>query len=410
MAAMQALSGFVLTGAADDVRDTLESLTVKYNALLRRVRAESYELHAEDDEDSHDLATQLRRVSERIRDLEIERILSRLRDHGNEFPEDEIIEARRHQKFLIPLLLKECGEQIEKLRKLDSVGEPISTDPCSSVPFFSFFLFSEWNVADSVPVILEGLRLPGEAPFELFGDAVHEQTPRYLAQFLFEDLDRIDALVRDTNANPYVRWNSASSYKFLVRDQKISVDDAVVRLDRLFHETKVIGDDGRPGWGHCYELNAGILDVIESIGGLSRTTISLEDRDWNFVDESIICREDFDRLASSASDREATERLLDLPPTRVEDCLEELYSWAVFNPEPESSPKQSFPKQSFPEPSRSERPRSAVAPVRAEPLPPAIRTPIAKAVRVPRNAPCPCGSGKKYKQCCLRKADEILAT
>jgi preprotein translocase subunit SecA len=26
--------------------------------------------------------------------------------------------------------------------------------------------------------------------------------------------------------------------------------------------------------------------------------------------------------------------------------------------------------------------------------------------RVPRNAPCPCGSGKKYKQCCLRKEQE----
>jgi preprotein translocase subunit SecA len=25
--------------------------------------------------------------------------------------------------------------------------------------------------------------------------------------------------------------------------------------------------------------------------------------------------------------------------------------------------------------------------------------------RVGRNEPCPCGSGKKYKQCCLRKAD-----
>ena len=23
--------------------------------------------------------------------------------------------------------------------------------------------------------------------------------------------------------------------------------------------------------------------------------------------------------------------------------------------------------------------------------------------KVSRNAPCPCGSGKKYKQCCIRK-------
>jgi len=28
--------------------------------------------------------------------------------------------------------------------------------------------------------------------------------------------------------------------------------------------------------------------------------------------------------------------------------------------------------------------------------------------KVSRNAPCPCGSGKKYKQCCLRKSFEWL--
>jgi SEC-C motif domain protein len=30
--------------------------------------------------------------------------------------------------------------------------------------------------------------------------------------------------------------------------------------------------------------------------------------------------------------------------------------------------------------------------------------PVKTAVKVGRNDPCPCGSGKKYKQCCLAKA------
>jgi len=38
------------------------------------------------------------------------------------------------------------------------------------------------------------------------------------------------------------------------------------------------------------------------------------------------------------------------------------------------------------------------------PLPPAPET-IRKSAKQPsRNDPCPCGSGKKYKQCCARKA------
>ncbi len=31
------------------------------------------------------------------------------------------------------------------------------------------------------------------------------------------------------------------------------------------------------------------------------------------------------------------------------------------------------------------------------------REPLKKKVKVGRNAPCPCGSGKKYKNCCLDK-------
>ena len=35
-------------------------------------------------------------------------------------------------------------------------------------------------------------------------------------------------------------------------------------------------------------------------------------------------------------------------------------------------------------------------------LPPPVE-PIRKDAKVKRNDPCPCGSGKKYKQCCANK-------
>ena len=31
-------------------------------------------------------------------------------------------------------------------------------------------------------------------------------------------------------------------------------------------------------------------------------------------------------------------------------------------------------------------------------------------MKIGRNAPCHCGSGKKYKQCCLRKDEEAART
>ena len=38
-----------------------------------------------------------------------------------------------------------------------------------------------------------------------------------------------------------------------------------------------------------------------------------------------------------------------------------------------------------------------------EPLPPAMLKPFIAPEKIGRNEPCPCGSGKKYKKCCLGK-------
>lgn len=199
----------------------------------------------------------------------------------------------------------------------------------------------------------------------------------------------------DSHANLYVRWSAAGRYKYLVRDQKVSVDDAVARLDRLFHETKNTGDDGCPGSEHCYELSAGLMDVIYSIGGSSRSTVFPDDQNWDFVEEWIISRKELNEPSGSADACETTDVLRRLPPTRIEDCLEELRRWAAF--EPTAKPLQR------PEPRPSERPKPAVSRPSNQPLPPSVEKPVGRAARVPRNAPCPRGSGKKYKQCCLRK-------
>ena len=37
------------------------------------------------------------------------------------------------------------------------------------------------------------------------------------------------------------------------------------------------------------------------------------------------------------------------------------------------------------------------------------KKPVENKIRVGRNDPCPCGSGKKYKKCCLGKADKSIA-
>jgi len=391
-AAFHALDGIELTGASDAVRNSIESFGMKYNAMQRGHLAESSETPAElSDEEAHERVIDLRQVAELIRDTETERILDRFRDHGGVLPEAEVIEARRHREWFASHLIRGCYEQIEKLKRFDDRDAQLDDDQHNTIPFLAFFLFSEWSVEESVPVILESLRLPGKGPYELFGDAANEHTPHYLAQFLSHDLDRIDELIADPQANTYVRWSAASSYKLLVRDQLISLDDAVARLDRLFHKIKIVCEHGHPSLEHQYELSAGLLSVICSIGGASRSTFSADEQNWDFVEESIIDRDTFVEYANSTFDETIRNRMHRLPPTRIEDALECVRDWAAFSSTPTTPP----PRRIRVRPTKLKRSGASGRP--------AAKQPGKRGERVPRNAKCPCGSGRKHKQCCLRR-------
>jgi len=66
--------------------------------------------------------------------------------------------------------------------------------------------------------------------------------------------------------------------------------------------------------------------------------------------------------------------------TLIADPISEMQWWACFNLEKNSEPK-SF-DEGFDEP------------MFAEPV---------RRIKIGRNDPCPCGSGKKYKKCCIDK-------
>jgi len=75
-------------------------------------------------------------------------------------------------------------------------------------------------------------------------------------------------------------------------------------------------------------------------------------------------------------------------PTGIPDTIAELEAWAAFRQErPTWEPRQ---------PARPGTPAPASTPA----MPPPPPEPIRGSSKVGRNAPCPCGSGLKYKKCC----------
>ena len=402
-AAMESLDGILLSGASAEVSTAIEKFGLHYNSICGSYPPAVFDSKPPSlsGADTADFIAGVRAVSELIRDAETARILSRFRNHEGKLPEAEIIQARRHRDWFVPLLMQACRDEMDKLKQQPEPDDRSSADEQSSVPFFALYLFSEWDIAESIPIVLECLSLPGEGPFDLFGDGIHELVSRYLAQFLSRDVDRIDEMILNPRVNMYVRWAAASSYQYLVRDQNITVDDAIARLESNFHKTKVIGNDGRPGLEHCYELSSGIVDNLHALGSSMKSMLGDDDQNWIFVDESIFDRKESD-IQLSESERQ--NELLKLSPTRISDCLECLRHWATFEqrPKPKSLRASTSSILESVYPSRSPTPSfTSRAPTDTEQLPRATSTIRAKD-RVPRNAKCPCGSGKKYKHCCMR--------
>lgn len=81
----------------------------------------------------------------------------------------------------------------------------------------------------------------------------------------------------------------------------------------------------------------------------------------------------------------------------IENFTDTLRHWASFRPPPPKKPVSSRHPNPIPRPNiTSARPASSDVEITSP-------KPIVEAEpRVGRNSPCPCGSGKKYKKCCMR--------
>ena len=78
-------------------------------------------------------------------------------------PVEAIRAAREHREVIIPRLIKLIQQAAEAARDDDP--------PESNGHFFALFLLIEFRAAEALPVILDAVSLPGELPFDLFGDA-----------------------------------------------------------------------------------------------------------------------------------------------------------------------------------------------------------------------------------------------
>lgn len=144
------------------------------------------------------------------------------------YPREAVQAAMEQRDEMVPLLLA----QLERARN-DAQRYLQETDG-SFGPIHVLSLLGYHRVHEAHAHIVALASLPGELPFDIFGDAVNEILPKSMWQTSAGQASEIIGLIRNTQANEYCRASAIEALLFGVAEQRLSREEIVDFLQGLF--------------------------------------------------------------------------------------------------------------------------------------------------------------------------------
>jgi hypothetical protein len=218
-----------------------------------------------------------------------------------------------------------------------------------------------------------------EAIEAVLGDGITTTLKGILISTYDGDLDALKDLIEAEGADPYVRSGAFEVLAYLAATGRVAREDAQAYLLQLY-------DTLRPqhesfawyGWSAAIALLG-----LESMSGLVQKAFARGLIDPVFTNYDHF-REDLGRTLADP-ERMAGLRYDKIGP--LDDAIAELAGWYAFSDAAKQNRARHIAREAA-----GVQPRPPEAPA------------INPFKGVGRNDPCPCGSGKKFKKCCLPRA------
>lgn len=249
-----------------------------------------------------------------------------------------------------------------------------ANDRAKSNPlFFIFHLLGSWREKSAYRPLARLLRSPSDEVDRILGDGVVSTSHRVMAAVFDGDPQPLYEIILDRDADEYVRSRMCEAIAMVALRGELARDEAARFFQACWGELKPEHD--------CFAWN-GWQSAIAMLGLADLKALVERAFERGSVDKDWLGFEDFERDL-----RYAIEHQGSLPYTESReytlfgDTVEELSKWYGFSPEYEQDEK---------------RRARAVAGRQSS-----SRTEVSLFPKVGRNDPCPCGSGKKFKKCCL---------
>lgn len=329
-------------------------------------------------------------------------------DRPAKIPALRWIQTRRDD--FIPHLLASLDEAISQVER--------GVTP-NYISFFAQFLLTEFRQESAVPLFLRILHLPDNASDQILGDATVELLPWMLSVLIPPgQIDWLDELIRDRGCDCADRRAAIRCYQHLYQAGKLPREIVVQRLVPLLRESLTTPDETTANLtGALLDLSA--MEVEDDLRAALKLPEVLEALEYLDGDDEL-------EHARGLSTEQIHNRLRLVLADGFTDTVDELLAWsdvlrdgwpsdrgvedwdapvseseiAMFHELVKMLGRDRFSPNAAPHLNDIEDIASLPADEPYDDVADPIRY---EAPLVGRNDPCPCGSGKKFKKCCLSK-------
>jgi hypothetical protein len=295
--------------------------------------------------------------------MEAERILNEL-THYERLPVEAMRAAAADREVILPHFIQAFAEYTEGKNRSDETADFL---------LLAFHLLGEWREKTAYWPLARFLRLPTEDVERTLGDATTETSHRVMAAVFDGDPQPLYDVIRDSGADEFIRARMCDVLAMVTPRNEMPREETARFLRACF-------TDLQPqqncfvwvGWQSAIALLG--LEEFKPLVKAAFDRGSIGPHDMGF--------EDFEEdLSWALGHPDAPHRDFAREYTLWNDSIRELSAWYGFS------------DKYF-----ADEERWASRPIEQH----WTREPAVNVNRnVGRNDPCPCGSGKKFKKCCL---------
>jgi uncharacterized protein len=241
--------------------------------------------------------------------------------------------------------------------------------------FFIFHMLGSWHEKSAYRPLARLLRRPADESDSIFGGATTETTHRVMAAVFDGDPNPLYDVILAPEADEFIRSRMCEVVAMLTLRGELPRTEAERFLRAGYADIKPQDE--------CFVWQ-GWQSAIAALGLVELKPLVEQAFKRGYISPSWLRFESFEEDLQRAIEHPAAPWQYEDHYTLFGDTVEELSTWSAFNPKSESDSDRSSLR-------RDEQ---------WSPNVPAVN-PFKD---VGRNDPCPCGSGKKFKKCCLNSA------